>query len=88
MMGAQNASQSQTQSQAEQCPHLQQQKTTTYLSECPMTAAERKEINPLNMMPPANQMPSPDQPFPLSTTRVTSSIPKVSDKQENWVKEN
>lgn len=74
---------------AEQCPHLQQQKTTTTVdpSECPMSAAERKEINPLNMMPPANQTPSPDQPFPLSIERVTSSIPKISDKEENWVKE-
>jgi hypothetical protein len=38
------------------------------------------------MMPPANQMPAPDQPFALSTARITSSIPKVSDKAENWVK--
>ncbi len=73
----------------DQCPHFQKQPTeqkTTYPSECPMSgAASTSDINPLNMMPPANQMPAPDQPFSLSTTRVTSNIPKVSDKNENWV---
>ena len=28
------------------------------------------------MMPPPNQVPSPDQPFKLSTKRQSSSIPK------------
>ena len=51
-----------------------------------MSGGDNKtDINPLNMMPPPNQLPAPDQPFPLSTERVTSSIPKVSDKPENWV---
>ncbi len=28
-------------------------------------------------MPAPNQLPSPDQPFPLSTNRVQSNIPKA-----------
>lgn len=36
-------------------------------------------------MPPANQMPAPDQPFPLSTDREESSIPKAGTKGETWV---
>lgn len=37
-------------------------------------------------MPPPNQQPSPGQPFPLSTSRVTSSIPKAMGKEgEKWV---
>lgn len=35
-------------------------------------------------MPPPNQRPSPDQPFPLSTDRVVSNIPKTGS-EENWV---
>ena len=72
---------------ADQCPHLQEQpvEKKTYPSECPMSGAVNSDINPLNMMPPANQMPAPDQPFPLSTTRVVSNIPKVSEKDETWV---
>ena len=35
-------------------------------------------------MPPPNQRPSPDQPFPLSTQRIVSNIPKA-DSEENWV---
>jgi hypothetical protein len=73
----------------EQCPHFQKQSTekTAYPSECPMSGStNNSDVNPLNMMPPANQMPAPDQPFPLSTTRVTSSIPKSSEKDENWVR--
>uniref|UniRef100_A0A1A9V0S1 Uncharacterized protein n=1 Tax=Glossina austeni TaxID=7395 RepID=A0A1A9V0S1_GLOAU len=31
------------------------------------------------MMPPANQKRAPDQPFPLSTERQTSSIPKATE---------
>ena len=77
----------------DQCPHFQQQPekqptatAATYPSECPMSQSTGKsDINPLNMMPPANQMPAPDQPFALSTTRVTSNIPKASEKEENWV---
>lgn len=38
-------------------------------------------------MPPVNQQPAPDQPFPLSTERQVSSIPKVSEgeKEEYWI---
>ena len=35
-------------------------------------------------MPPPNQRPAPDQPFPLDTGRVVSSIPKAGT-DENWV---
>ena len=41
-----------------------------------------QDIDPLNMMPPPNQRPSPNQPFPLPINRQTSSIPKVID----WLK--
>ncbi|KAK2725283.1 holocytochrome c-type synthase-like [Artemia franciscana] len=51
------------------------------LTETP--ASENTDVNPLNMMPPPNQRPAPDQPFPLSTERQTSTIPKA-DKNENW----
>jgi cytochrome c heme-lyase len=75
----------------DECPHFQKQPTeqkTNYPSECPMSGATNtgnNDINPLNMMPPPNQRPAPDQPFSLSTTRITSNIPKVSEKSENWV---
>lgn len=63
-----------------------------YPSECPMHAGSNKpsanpssDINPLNMMPPPNQRPAPDQPFPLPTNRQTSSIPKAgTEKEEFW----
>lgn len=36
-------------------------------------------------MPSANQLPSPDQPFPLPTDRVKSSIPKAdTQNNETW----
>ena len=75
----------------DQCPNFQNKSivtptdTKTYPSECPMSGAGNADINPLNMMSPPNQMPAPDQPFALSTHRVVSNIPKVSDKNENWV---
>ena len=76
------------QGSVDQCPHFQDQSVEKkiYPSECPMSGAGNSDINPLNMMPPANQLPAPDQPFPLSTTRVVSNIPKVSDKDETWVR--
>lgn len=45
------------------------------------------DINPYNMMPPANQNPAPGQPFPLPIERQVSSIPKVTDdgKDDFWV---
>ena len=38
-------------------------------------------------MPPPNQQPAPDQPFPLDTSRVQSSIPKATKdgSDEKWV---
>ena len=35
-------------------------------------------------MPPPNQTPAPDQPFPLSTVREESSIPRA-DSEKKWV---
>lgn len=44
------------------------------------------DINPSNMMPAPNQQPAVGQPFPLSTARVTSTIPKAGgeNKNKNW----
>jgi len=37
-------------------------------------------------MPPPNQQPSPDQPFPLSTHRIISTIPKAGAAEgETWL---
>lgn len=47
-------------------------------SECPVQG----DVNPLNMMPPANQQPAPGQPFPLPTERQTSSIPRAIPSPE------
>ncbi|CAG9861918.1 unnamed protein product [Phyllotreta striolata] len=65
----------------EGCP-MHQKKPATELSEsgCPVGGAG-DEINPLNMMGPANQTPSPDQPFPLSKERQVSTIPKAIVKE-------
>merc|ERR1711878_192548 len=41
------------------------------------------DIDPRNMMPPPNQRPSPDQPFPLPTERQKSTIPKAGTT-ETW----
>lgn len=45
------------------------------------------DINPLNMMPPANQQPAADQPFKLPTERQVSSIPKATPDgaKEFWL---
>lgn len=69
-----------------ECP-MHQKKTTptskSLASDCPV---QHNDINPLNMMPAANQKPAPDQPFSLPTERQTSSIPKVTPdgKAEFW----
>lgn len=42
------------------------------------------DVNTSNMMPPPNQLPAEGQPFPLDTTRETSSIPKHSPTREHW----
>ncbi|XP_060629937.2 holocytochrome c-type synthase [Anolis sagrei] len=52
--------------------------------ECPINAQIPEKIDPSNMMPPPNQVPSPDQPFPLSTVREESSIPRAASEQK-WV---
>ncbi|XP_043081530.1 holocytochrome c-type synthase isoform X2 [Puntigrus tetrazona] len=51
--------------------------------ECPMRSSEGA-IDPTNMMPPPNQVPAPDQPFPLSVKREESKIPR-SGTGQNWV---
>ena len=40
-------------------------------------------LDPNNMMPPANQLPAKDQPFPLPTERQKSSIPRAGT-EDNW----
>ena len=35
-------------------------------------------------MPPPNQQPAPGQPFPLSTERVRSTIPKAGTENDKW----
>ncbi|KAF5300253.1 hypothetical protein FQR65_LT09208 [Abscondita terminalis] len=65
-----------------ECPVLH----TKFAGQCPIQHSD--QINPLNMMPAPNQQPAPDQPFPLSTLRQMSSIPKaiVKDGEEPfWI---
>lgn len=50
--------------------------------ECPIK--HENDINPTNMMYPPNQQPSPNQPFPLSTNRVVSNIPKAGTENDKW----
>lgn len=72
----------------QECPmHIKknQQSSNTITSECPINHMDANEINPLNMMPPANQQPAPDQPFPLPTDRQISSIPKATENGGFWV---
>nr|CAG4651292.1 EOG090X0CJG [Simocephalus serrulatus]SVE94474.1 EOG090X0CJG [Simocephalus serrulatus] len=64
---------------------------TEYPSECPMSGESgsillntANDVNPLNMMPPPNQRPAPDQPFSLPTHRQVSSIPKAGAENEFW----
>ncbi|XP_075472575.1 holocytochrome c-type synthase [Ascaphus truei] len=52
--------------------------------ECPMKSQNKDDIDPSNMMPPPNQTPAPDQPFPLSMNREESSIPRASSEKK-WV---
>ncbi|XP_054707970.1 holocytochrome c-type synthase-like [Uloborus diversus] len=69
------------------CPYKHDQAPpTTAVSECPVTGAKiGDDINPYNMMPPMNQNPAPDQPFPLSKDREKSTIPKAGEENEVWV---
>lgn len=50
--------------------------TKNFGSQCPIQQSD-DEINPLNMMPAANQRRALDQPFPLPTNREVSTIPKA-----------
>ncbi|OWA54015.1 Cytochrome c-type heme lyase [Hypsibius exemplaris] len=68
-----------------ECP-MHAEKKPQLVSECPVKGGTMEDVDPLNMMPPPNQRPAPDQPFPLSTTRQESSIPKAEGKDgEKWV---
>lgn len=60
--------------------------STTKPSECPVQHG-KDDVNPFNMMPPANQQPAPDQPFSLPTNRQVSSIPRAmpDGSTEFWV---
>lgn len=58
---------------------------TQAASGCPIKHDDKNDINPNNMMPAPNQIPSPNQPFPLSTQRITSNIPKAGVENEKWV---
>ncbi|KAG7278697.1 hypothetical protein CRUP_030091 [Coryphaenoides rupestris] len=53
---------------------------------CPMKAAAggQNDIDPTNMMPPPNQTPALDQPFPLPLNRKESNIPRHGS-EKNWV---
>lgn len=62
-----------------------------YPSECPMNAQNGSllvntpdDVDPLNMMPPPNQRPAPDQPFELPIHRQVSTIPKAGTEGEFW----
>ncbi|XP_075920973.1 holocytochrome c-type synthase [Petromyzon marinus] len=48
------------------------------------TQVDGDAVDPSNMMPPPNQLPAPDQPFPLPTQREESSIPRAGSNS-NWV---
>lgn len=66
-----------------ECPMRGESQST---SGCPIQhgAQKSQDVDPLNMMPPPNQRPAPDQPFPLSTEREVSGIPKA-DTEDKWV---
>jgi len=71
-----------------ECPMSASKAPEEYQSECPsnpMAASSSvpNDIDPRNMMPPPNQRPSPDQPFPLPTERQKSTIPKAGTT-ETW----
>ena len=55
------------------------------MSECPSNAQDQGgEVDPRNMMPPPNQRPAPNQPFPLPIERQKSTIPKAGT-EDTWV---
>lgn len=63
-----------------ECP-MHQTKSAKQAEGCPI---KHDDIDPTNMMPPPNQKPSPGQPFTLSTSRITSTIPKAGTENEKW----
>jgi len=60
-----------------ECPMHVSNQVEKRKSDCPVQHGGESDINPLNMMEPANQKPAPDQPFPLPTARQVSTIPKA-----------
>ncbi|VDK63573.1 unnamed protein product [Onchocerca ochengi] len=64
------------QSVASECPRYQEKDNEK--SKQPGCTSE-SEFNELNAMPLPNQKPSPGQPFPLSTERQRSTIPKATE---------
>ncbi|XP_013788454.1 cytochrome c-type heme lyase-like isoform X1 [Limulus polyphemus] len=86
---SQNDSQAKHESAVGRCPLDKAESQSAgqfYGSECPMRAniKEKETYNPANMMPPPNQRPASDQPFPLSTQREKSTIPKAGTENETW----
>ncbi|XP_077134431.1 holocytochrome c-type synthase isoform X2 [Ranitomeya variabilis] len=69
---------------AESCSGPSHQERAYEYVQCPMRASGKDDIDPSNMMPPPNQSPASDQPFPLSVSREESTIPR-SNTDKNWV---
>jgi len=76
---------------AQNSPPQSNPEQVQYPSECPMHQQHGgllvntpDDIDPLNMMPPPNQRPAPDQPFTLPTERQVSTIPKSGSENEFW----
>jgi len=76
---------------AQNSPPQSNPEQVQYPSECPMHQQNGgllvntpDDIDPLNMMPPPNQRPAPDQPFTLPTERQVSTIPKSGSENEFW----
>lgn len=66
-----------------ECPmHANHQKKTEDGEKVLVADGQKGDLNPLNMMPPANQQPSPGQPFPLPTERQLSTIPRAIPSPE------
>eukprot|EP00735_Rhodelphis_limneticus_P009391 TRINITY_DN272_c0_g1::TRINITY_DN272_c0_g1_i1::g.1664::m.1664 TRINITY_DN272_c0_g1::TRINITY_DN272_c0_g1_i1::g.1664 ORF type:complete len:278 (+),score=25.09,sp/A5PJG7/CCHL_BOVIN/44.76/2e-64,Cyto_heme_lyase/PF01265.12/1.4e-72 TRINITY_DN272_c0_g1_i1:70-834(+) len=76
------------------CPVQHESRPAEEMSSCPVATKGYKgstvynvyseAIDPKNMMPPANQIPSPGQQEPLSTYRQSSSIPR-GGTEETWL---
>ncbi|XP_034979626.1 holocytochrome c-type synthase isoform X2 [Zootoca vivipara] len=71
-------------SENQSCPVPAHQERAYEYVECPVKSQTHEKIDPSNMMPAPNQLPAPDQPFPLSTVREESTIPRASSEQK-WV---